>query len=158
MEFVVEFAWWERGLASGVEVQDVPVVEVWARLKADAKSVLVDVRTRSEWAFVGVPDLAEIGKRVVTIEWQTFPDSRIDPSFVDRMGELLSGAGMEKDTELFFICRSGGRSRMAAEAMAAAGYSRCRNVAEGFEGPLDADRHRGQVAGWKVAGLPWVQG
>lgn len=145
-------------MASGVEVEDVPVLEVWARLKADARSVLVDVRTRSEWAFVGVPDLAEIGKRVVTIEWQTFPDNRIDPTFADRLSGLLSGAGLEKDTEVFFICRSGGRSRMAAEAMAAAGYSRCRNVAEGFEGPLDASRHRGQVAGWKIAGLPWVQG
>ncbi|MGI9402905.1 MAG: rhodanese-like domain-containing protein, partial [Hyphomicrobium sp.] len=29
---------------------------------------------------------------------------------------------------------------------------------DGFEGPLDASRHRGQVAGWKAAGLPWVQG
>jgi hypothetical protein len=31
-------------------------------------------------------------------------------------------------------------------------------VAEGFEGPPDANRHRGKVAGWKAAGLPWVQG
>jgi hypothetical protein len=31
-------------------------------------------------------------------------------------------------------------------------------VAEGFEGPLDANRRRGGRAGWKYAGLPWVQG
>jgi hypothetical protein len=47
---------------------------------------------------------------------------------------------------------------MAAEAMTNAGYRRCRNVADGFEGPLDANRHRGRVAGWKAAGLAWVQG
>ena len=47
---------------------------------------------------------------------------------------------------------------MAAEAMAAAGYRHCLNVAEGFEGPMDADRHRGQIAGWKFEGLDWVQG
>jgi hypothetical protein len=47
---------------------------------------------------------------------------------------------------------------MAAEKMAAAGYRRCRNVAEGFEGPADASRHRGHVAGWKFEGLDWVQG
>jgi rhodanese-related sulfurtransferase len=145
-------------LAGGVEIEDVPVDEVWARLKDDAASVLIDVRTRAEWAFVGVPDLSGIGKRVVTIEWQTFPDNRIDPGFPDRLRLLLEGAGVKKDTELFFICRSGGRSRMAAEAVATAGYSRCRNVADGFEGPLDNDRHRGGVAGWKTAGLPWVQG
>jgi len=145
-------------LVGGVEIEDVPAREVWARLKDDAPSVLIDVRTRAEWAFVGLPDLSEIGKRVVTIEWQTFPDNRIDPGFADRLRLLLEGAGVKKDTDLFFICRSGGRSRMAAEATAAAGYSRCRNVADGFEGPLDADRHRGRVAGWKTAGLPWVQG
>ena len=73
-------------------------------------------------------------------------------------GAALGATRAKKDAELFFICRSGVRSRMAAEAMANAGYGRCRNVADGFEGPLDANRHRGQVAGWKSAGLPWVQG
>ena len=145
-------------MADGVMIEDVPVADVWARLKEDEAAVLIDVRTRAEWAFVGVPDLSAIGKRVVTVEWQTFPDSRVDPGFSDRLGRLLEGAGVKRNTELFFICRSGGRSRMAAEAMVAAGYARCRNVAEGFEGPLDADRHRGRMAGWKFAALPWVQG
>jgi rhodanese-related sulfurtransferase len=141
-----------------VHIEDVPVDEVWSRLTADLASVLVDVRTRAEWAFVGMPDLSEIGKRVLTVEWQTSPESRVDAAFAERLGEVLDAAGADKDSELFFICRSGGRSRMAAEAMANAGYRRCRNVADGFEGPLDANRHRGQVAGWKAAGLAWVQG
>lgn len=135
-----------------------PVTEVWARLKADPGAQLIDVRTRAEWAFVGVPDLAEIGKRVVTIEWQTFPDSRIDPAFQEKLSQGLEQVGAAKDAELFFICRSGGRSRMAAQAMVAAGYPHCRNVADGFEGPLDEDRHRGQLGGWKAVGLPWMQG
>ncbi len=145
------------GSREGVTVENVPVQDVWARL-GTTDSVLIDVRTRAEWAFVGLPDLAETGKRVLTVEWQSFPDNRVDPSFVDRLSQSLETAGAKKDTELFFICRSGGRSRMAAEAMAAAGFSRCRNVAEGFEGPLDLDRHRGKIAGWKAAGFPWVQG
>jgi rhodanese-related sulfurtransferase len=102
--------------------------------------------------------LSALGKRVMTLEWQTFPDNRIDPEFGPRLRGLLEGAGTAKDTALFFICRSGARSRMAAEAMAEEGFSRCHNVAEGFEGPLDASRHRGQIAGWKAAGLPWAQG
>jgi rhodanese-related sulfurtransferase len=141
-----------------VHIEDVPVEDVWSRLKEDSAALLIDVRTRAEWAFVGLPDLTEIGKRVLTVEWQTSPESRIDAAFPDRLCEVLDTAGVGKDTELFFICRSGGRSRMAAEAMANAGYRRCRNVADGFEGPLDTDRHRGQVAGWKAAGLAWVQG
>jgi rhodanese-related sulfurtransferase len=141
-----------------VHIEDVPVEEVWAKLKSDAKSVLVDVRTRAEWTFVGVPDLAPIGKQVLPIEWQSFPDNRVDPAFVERLREGLKIRGVDRSSELFFICRSGGRSQMAARAASAAGYSRCRNVAEGFEGPLDSNRQRGQVAGWKAKGLPWVQG
>jgi rhodanese-related sulfurtransferase len=141
-----------------VHIEDVPVEEVWAQLEKDAGAVLIDVRTRAEWTFVGLPDLSEIGKRVLTVEWQTSPESKIDAGFAERMTQALDAAGANQDTELFFICRSGARSRMAAEAMANVGYRRCRNVADGFEGPLDADRHRGQVAGWKAAGLAWVQG
>lgn len=141
-----------------VHIEDVPVSETWERLSADPRAVLIDVRTRAEWAFVGLPDLSGLGKRVLTQEWQTFPDSRVDPAFAQRLEETLEQTGTAKDDEIFFICRSGGRSRMAAEALSAVGFRRCRNVAEGFEGPLDANRHRGQTAGWKAARLPWVQG
>lgn len=142
--------------ASGVE--DVSVLDTWKRLEADPKAVLVDVRTRAEWAFVGVPDLSGIGRDVMLLEWQTFPDSRIAADFVERLSAVLAAKGVEKTAEVFFICRSGARSRMAAEAMTAAGYRNCRNVKEGFEGPLDAAQHRNQLAGWKFAGLDWVQG
>jgi len=141
-----------------IHIEDVPVEEVWGRLQSDASSVLIDVRTRAEWTFVGLPDLKQIGKQVLTVEWQTSPENKIDAAFPQRLAIVLDAAGSKDDVELFFICRSGVRSRMAAESMANAGYQRCWNVADGFEGPLDADRHRGQVAGWKAAGLPWVQG
>lgn len=141
-----------------VHIEDVSVTETWARLASDAKSVLIDVRTRAEWAYVGLPDLSGIGKQIILVEWQTFPDNRIDPGFAGTLREALDATGVEKDAELFFICRSGGRSRMAAVVMAEAGYACCRNVAQGFEGSLDAERHRGRTSGWKVAGLPWVQG
>lgn len=146
------------GAAEHVHIDDVPVAEAWSRLEKDPDAVLVDVRTRAEWAFVGIPDLARLGKRLLAVEWQTFPDNRIDPEFVERLKGQLDAAGVKAGSELLFICRSGGRSRMAAEAMTAAGYGRCRNVAEGFEGPLDTGRQRGKLAGWKAAGLPWVQG
>jgi rhodanese-related sulfurtransferase len=134
------------------------VNDVWERLKADPKAVLIDVRTRAEWTYVGLPELSAIGKRPLLVEWQTFPDNRVDAQFADRLGKMLAEAGATKDAELFFICRSGGRSKSAAQAMAAEGYKRCRNVADGFEGPLDPTRHRGRAGGWKAAGLPWAQG
>lgn len=139
-------------------VADVSVGDTFGCLKTDTKAVLVDVRTRAEWAFVGLPDLSTLSKRPILAEWQTFPDNREDPQFAERLETVLSEAGVDKTTSVFFICRSGSRSKRAAEAMAAAGFNNCLNVADGFEGPLDSDRHRGRTGGWKAAGLPWVQG
>jgi rhodanese-related sulfurtransferase len=139
-------------------IQAVAVEEAWARLKRDGGAVLIDVRTTAEWAFVGVADLTSIGKQPVLIEWQAFTEERPQAAFVERVTEALTSLGADRDSELLFICRSGGRSLKAAQALAAAGYTRCRNVSDGFEGPLDPARHRGRLGGWKAKGLPWVQG
>ena len=139
-------------------VDNVDVEATWQRLASRPGSQLIDVRTRAEWTYVGIPDLGPIGKRAVLVEWQTFPDQTVDPRFVERLAGELKAVGAQLDDDLFFICRSGGRSLAAAKAMAEAGYQACHNVAGGFEGPLDDDRHRGSVGGWKTAGLPWLQG
>jgi rhodanese-related sulfurtransferase len=141
-----------------VHIESVSVEEAWTRLKGDAGSVLIDVRTIAEWAYVGLPDLSAIGKRPVLVEWQGFPDDRLNAAFVERVTEALAPIGADRNSELLFICRSGQRSLKAAQAMTAAGYACCRNVADGFEGPLDPKRHRGQLGGWKAKGLPWAQG
>ena len=139
-------------------VDDVDVTAAWEVLNAVPRSQLVDVRTRAEWTYVGIPDLAPIGKRAVLVEWQTFPDQTVDARFVDRLAGELKALGVQLDDDLYFICRSGSRSLAAARAMADAGYRSCHNVAGGFEGPLDDSRHRGTLSGWKAAGLPWQQG
>ena len=139
-------------------VDNVDVEATWQGLASRPGSQLIDVRTRAEWTYVGIPDLGPIGKRAVLVEWQTFPDQAVDPRFAERLAGELKALGVQLDDDLFFICRSGGRSLAAAKAMAEAGYQACHNVAGGFEGPLDDDRHRGSVGGWKTAGLPWLQG
>jgi rhodanese-related sulfurtransferase len=138
-------------------VDDVGVETVWKTLQSKPGSQLVDVRTRAEWTYVGIPDLAPVGKRTVLVEWQTFPDQAVDPRFAERLSGEVKALGVKDDDDLFFICRSGSRSMAAAKAMAAVGYRACHNVACGFEGPFDDGRHRGSVAGWKAAGLPWQQ-
>lgn len=131
---------------------DKSVEETWRALREDSSAVLVDVRTRAEWNFVGVPDLRETGKELVTVEWQGFPDSTRNADFVAEVQQQV-----RPDQKVFLLCRSGARSRAAAIALTAAGFAACFNVAGGFEGDLDAQKHRGVAGGWKAAGLPWIQ-
>lgn len=134
-------------------VENVSPKQSFAALLADPEAQLIDVRTDAEWQYVGIPDLREAGKRAVLISWQYFPSGNVNPDFV---GDLRD-AGVAADAALYFICRSGVRSLAAAAAAEAAGFTRCFNVAEGFEGHPDADGHRGTVAGWKADNLPWRQ-
>jgi len=132
---------------------DVGADEAWDMLKSDPTAQLVDVRTVAEWNFVGLPDLAMLGRKVHCVEWQMFPSMAPNPDFVAQ----TSGALAAPDAPVFFICRSGARSRAAAMAMTRAGFQKAFNVAGGFEGDLNGQRHRGLENGWKAAGLPWKQ-
>lgn len=129
----------------------------YALLGSSSRAQLVDVRSKAEWTFVGVPDLAELGKEVLLIEWQRYPEMEVAPEFVDAVTHELSRIGTGPGDPVLFLCRSGVRSLAAARAMAAAGWRDCRNILGGFEGPLDPSKHRGSVSGWKVSGLPWIQ-
>lgn len=133
---------------------DISPKQAWDMLASDPKAVLVDVRTDAEFAYVGNPDLDGLGKQVLRVYWKVFPAMDLNPIFVAE----IKKSGIAKDAPLLFLCRSGVRSRDAAIAMTAAGFKACYNVAGGFEGDKDATGHRGTVNGWKVAGLPWVQG
>ena len=136
---------------------DIDAAEAWDMLTGDPKAQLVDVRTMAEWNFVGLPDLAPLGRRVHCVEWQSFPSMAPNPDFVQATEGALTASGAEKETPVLFLCRSGARSRAAAMAMTRAGYARAFNIAGGFEGDLDGERHRGHSNGWKAAGLPWKQ-
>lgn len=135
---------------------DIAVSEAWRVLSQDPGAVMVDVRSRAEWSFVGLPDLSGIGKQVLTVEWQVFPGMSVNQAFGDEVEALLQ-ARPDKKAPVLFLCRSGARSRSAAIAVTARGLGPCYNVAGGFEGDLDAARHRGGTNGWKAAGLPWQQ-
>ena len=139
-------------------IEEVTVQDAWSRLQIDPSAILVDVRSQAEWAFVGMPDLSGLGKQPVLLEWSSFPSNKVHEDFAERLETALGNAGTGQDVELLFLCRSGGRSMMAARTMAARGYTRCRNVMHGFEGNLNPQRHRGQAEGWKAKGLPWTQG
>ena len=116
---------------------------------------LVDVRTLPEWQFTGVADLSQTQGTLATISWKTYPGFfMLNPQFAAQLGRI---AGITKDTPIFFICRTGGRSLDAAVAMTAAGYCHCFNITGGFEGEPDGEGHRG-YARLESNQLPWKQG
>ena len=146
------------GTDDGPAIAEVGPREAWSILSDEHGSVLIDVRSAPEWEFVGGPDLSGLSKSVVRVAWKTFPGMSPNPGFVGALMDCLPGL----PTRLLFICRSGARSMQAAvavsDALSAKGTPvECINVAEGFEGDLDAARHRGGLNGWKARGLAWSQ-
>src|SRR3569623_1748002 len=99
----------------------VPPAEAWALVQAGA-AVLVDVRTGEERKFVGlVPDTLHVA-------WATGTSLNRNPRFVKELE-----AKARKDQVVLFLCRSGKRAALAAEAAAKAGFTQAFNVLEGFE-------------------------
>ena len=146
------------GTAARPHVSEVGPRDAWKILSDDTQAVLVDVRSAPEWSFVGVPDLSELGREVVRVEWKTWPGMSPNPAFVGALMDEVGGL----PSRFLFLCRSGARSMQAAEAvaghLAATGVSaECINVGEGFEGDLDERDHRGGLNGWKARGLAWRQ-
>lgn len=127
--------------------------DAWDRLLKDPSAHLIDVRTQAEWSYVGLPDLSLADKKPLLVSWLIYPAMTQNPLFAQQIQDL----GLSKTDSLLFLCRSGVRSKAAAELMTGLGFDQCWNITDGFEGPLDPTRHRGTVAGWKVDGLPWTQ-
>lgn len=126
--------------------------EAWNALLTQPDAQLIDVRTEPEWRYVGEPDIAATGKSLVKISWHVFPDMTVNNAFIEELARAAPGSGA-----LYFLCRSGGRSLMAADAATGAGFARAYSIAGGFEGPLDGQGHRGTSDGWKARNLPWKQ-
>lgn len=136
---------------------DINPKECWDMLAGSDRAVLVDVRTRAEWAYVGGPMIESGMRSPIGQEWQVFPTMQVDPGFVEALKQQLDAQGAGPDTKICFLCRSGVRSLAAAQIMTAHGYTQCFNIAGGFEGDPDGNGQRGNVNGWKASALPWRQ-
>ncbi|MGI9116408.1 MAG: rhodanese-like domain-containing protein [Gaiellales bacterium] len=83
-------------------------------------ALLVDVRERDEWEAGRIPGAVHLPLSELAQRWRELPDA----------------------DATVFVCRSGARSRQAADAFAAAGRAGCANL------------HGGSQA-WVQAGLPF---
>ncbi|MBS3964748.1 MAG: rhodanese-like domain-containing protein [Methylomonas sp.] len=128
-------------------IENLDPKQAFALLQNNPAAVLIDVRTAIEHSFVGHPPNA------VHVAWKEFPGMQLNASFV----EQVKHHAPDTTAPILLLCRSGVRSIDAAKALEAAGYQHLVNIVEGFEGPLDPNKHRGTLGGWRFHGLPWQQ-
>ena len=110
-------------------IKQIPSKEIKEHLKKNPKCVLLDVRTEEEWDTIGKPDGEKIGLKTYFLSIQ-FGDERIfNENFIQEFKNLNIG----QDHEILNMCRSGGRSQVAAELLTKENYT-CSNISDGFEG------------------------
>lgn len=135
--------------------------EAFEKWKADPEKVkILDVRTTEEYLFVGhVATAWHVPSMLQSYEWdpaaKRFP-MKANPDFVSQVKQIA-----KPEEVLLVMCRSGGRSAMAVNRLAAAGFTRVYNIIDGMEGDAIDDPDsvfQGQRLknGWKNSGLPWT--
>jgi rhodanese-related sulfurtransferase len=135
--------------------------EAYEKWKADPERVMIlDVRTPDEFLYVGHPAMAwKIPIAAQTYEWDAakreFPMKML-PDFASRVSQVA-----KPDDTILAMCRSGGRSALAVNLLAQAGFRNVYNVVDGMEGDAVTDTDSlflGQRLknGWKNSGSPWT--
>jgi rhodanese-related sulfurtransferase len=142
----------------GLYVTSKEAYEMWRA--APEKVTILDVRTPEEYLFVGHPTMAwKVPVAAQTYEWDAakgqFP-MKLLPDFVARVKEVA-----RPDDTILVMCRAGGRSAIAANLLAQAGFKNVHNIIDGMEGDTVADPESTFVGqrmrnGWKNSGCPWT--
>jgi rhodanese-related sulfurtransferase len=126
------------------------------------KVLFVDIRTRAEAMYVGMPTPVDalvpyVEHQEIMTDWDARRGMyQLEPmqDFVPEMQRRLEAKGLAKTDAVVLICRSGDRSSRAANRLAEDGWTQVYSVVDGFEGDMSQDGRR-DVNGWKNAGLPW---
>ncbi len=140
--------------------------EAYSLVSSNAKKILfVDVRTRAEVNFLGMPALTDANIPFMTAgtwsDWNTKKKNfSLSPNndFLSYIEDRLKVKDLTKNDTVVLICRSGSRSAKAANLLATAGYTRVYTIIDGYEGDTvkkGKDKGHRVVNGWKNANLPW---
>ncbi len=141
-------------------------VDAFDMVSEDPGSVLfLDVRTRGELQFIGMPMLVDAQVpfliEATPLAWDEVSSSFKlipKPDFVAAVDARLARKGLARDAPVILLCQGGTRAARAADVLTRAGYATVYSVVDGFEGdPVAEGPNKGQrlVNGWRNAGLPW---
>jgi len=126
------------------------------------KVLFVDIRTRAEAMYVGMPTTVDalvpfVEHSELMTDWDPQRNIyRLEPvqDFVPEMQRRLKAKNLARDDVVVLICRSGDRSSRGANRLAEDGFTHVYSVVDGLEGDMSKEGRR-DVNGWKRAGLPW---
>ena len=110
-----------------MEPINIKAIDAFDFLSKKVNSHLIDTRSDIEWKTTGIPDLSSINKKTNLINWGPV----LDQTFFEQYKKFLLTSFNQKDS-LFFICRSGSRSLMAAQFAIKFGYKNSFNIYDGF--------------------------
>jgi len=130
------------------------------------KVLFVDVRTRAEVNFLGMPTLADANIPYMEMnEWYAWDEKKnefkmdVNSNFAEAIVGRLAQKGLTKTDQIVLMCRSGSRSAKAANLLADLGYTKVYTIIDGYEGDTAKDGpSKGQrtINGWRNASLPWT--
>ncbi len=141
--------------------KEVTPLEAYALIKQDpAHMVIIDVRTRPEYQYVGHPEGAFL---VPLLFWSNeFKNGKYQLKENPNFTKDVMGRFNPKTDTLFFLCRSGHRAARALSATVKEGWpaEMAYVILGGFEGEKLKDENsafHGQRigGGWRTEGLPW---
>jgi rhodanese-related sulfurtransferase len=135
--------------------------QAWERWNANPETIhIIDVRTPAEYLFVGHAHMAvNIPIKFFNANYNTAAMKPVMPNNENFIAEVKKR--FKKTDTILVMCRSGGRSAMAVNLMAEAGFQKVYNIIDGFEGDKLNDPgsyHNGKriLNGWKNSGAPWT--
>jgi hypothetical protein len=143
------------GSSEVARIFDVSVEEVETLLAGYPNSVLVNVRTRAWWAYVGRGDLSADGSGRVWVGRRVFRTAG-SIHFVKRFGRDAEGGERQQEAGILLHLQLGGTKQNGAASRVVNGLTR-RRSGGGFEGPIESNRYKGWSAGGHAAGLPPAQ-
>ena len=130
------------------------------------KVLFLDVRTRAEVNFLGIPTVADANIPYMEMDNMYSWDEKkgvfkLEPNsgFMTEVQQRIKQKGMDTNSKIIVMCRSGDRSAKAADLLAKSGYKNVYSVVDGYEGDVAKEGdHKGQraVNGWRNANLPWT--
>ncbi|MBT7443527.1 MAG: sulfurtransferase [Methylococcales bacterium] len=134
------------------------------KLQQGEKILFIDIRTRAEVEFVGLPTITDANIPYLVNDFEDWDEKKgrfvkvPNSNFPLALKALMKQKGLTETSTIILMCRSGSRSAKAANLLDQLNFKNVYSLVEGFEGEkVKSGNNEGKrrLNGWKNANLPW---